>query len=73
MNTPSNQLPPSSTGSGPDTLIKNPLDRETPAREDKRARRPAEEPHDPGPGLITNPLDKPGAADNLIENPIDKP
>ena len=31
-----------------------------------------QEAHDPGPNLITNPLDKPGASDNLITNPLDK-
>jgi len=31
-----------------------------------------QEAHDPGPNLITNPLDKPGASDNLLTNPLDK-
>ncbi len=43
------------------------------AADSTRPGRQADQPHDPGPNLITNPLDKPGAKDNLIQNPLDKP
>jgi hypothetical protein len=56
------------TRSAPDNLADNPLDE---TKRDEPTGTPRE-PHDPGDNLITNPLDKPGAADNLIDNPLDK-
>jgi hypothetical protein len=61
------------TGNAPDNLIQNPLDADRPARDTGGVRPQPGQPHEPGPGLLTNPLDKPGAKDNLIKNPLDKP
>ena len=80
MHTPSSAH--ASASGAPDNLIKNPLDRDEPGREERNRSEPdrdrrrdmphTEKAHDPGPGLITNPLDKPGARDNLIKNPLEK-
>jgi hypothetical protein len=62
----------SSTRSAPDNLIRNPLDKDRADRDTGRDQPRTDQPHDPGPDLLTNPLDKPGARDNLIKNPLDK-
>lgn len=60
------------TGGAPGSPAQNPLDADSAPRDDGRHRPQTGEAHDPGPGLLTNPLDKPGAKDNLIKNPLDR-
>ncbi len=57
---------------GPDHLIKNSLHRDELVRDADRNKPLTDQAHDPGTGLLTNPLDKPGARDNLIKNPLDR-
>lgn len=64
--------PSPNAGNAPDNLIKNPLDTDESAGGAGRDSPRTDQAHDPGPGLLTNPLDKPGARDNLIKNPLDK-
>lgn len=64
--------PSAGTGAAPGNLIKNPLDSDEPLGDRDRHSAGTEQAHDPGPGLLTNPLDKPGAKDNLIKNPLDR-